>query len=48
MIEHIVFTPEADDDVIEAYDWYECRERGLGEQFVRSVEACIRTPEEED
>ncbi len=29
----VVFTPEADDDVTESYNWYETRERGLGEDF---------------
>lgn len=31
----------AEQDVIEAYDWYEEREPGLGEEFLRCVEACI-------
>jgi plasmid stabilization system protein ParE len=43
MIERVIFTPEADDDVAGAYDWYESREPGLGEDFLRSVEACIRS-----
>jgi plasmid stabilization system protein ParE len=41
MIEHVVFTPEADDDIAEAYGWYEAREPGLGEDFLRCVEACV-------
>lgn len=41
MIERVEFTPEADDDISEAYDWYEQREPGLGEEFLRSVEACL-------
>ena len=40
MIERVIFTPEADDDVAGSYDWYESREPGLGENFLRSVEAC--------
>jgi plasmid stabilization system protein ParE len=40
MIEHVVFTPEADDDIAEAYGWHEAREPGLGEDFLRCVEAC--------
>jgi plasmid stabilization system protein ParE len=42
MIERVIFTPEADDDVAGSYDWYERREPGLGEDFLRSVEACVR------
>ena len=42
MIERVIFTPEADDDVGVSYDWYESREPGLGEDFLRSVEACVR------
>lgn len=42
MIERVIFTPEADDDVAGSYDWYERQEPGLGEEFLRSVEACVR------
>jgi len=41
MIEPVIFTPEADDDVAASYDWYESQEPGLGEDFLRSVEACV-------
>ncbi len=43
MIERVIYTPEADGDVLEAYGWYESREPGLGEDFLRCVEACILT-----
>jgi plasmid stabilization system protein ParE len=42
MIEHVIFTADADDDVAASYDWYEMREPGLGEEFLRSIEACVR------
>ena len=42
MIERVIFTPDADDDVAGSYDWYESQEPGLGEDFLRSVEACVR------
>src|SRR5688500_19828126 len=42
MIERVIFTPEADDDVVGSYAWYESQEPGLGEDFLRSVEACVR------
>ena len=38
----IIFTPEADEDVTQAYAWYEEREPGLGEDFLRCVEGCTR------
>jgi len=41
MIEQIIFTPEAEEDVVQSYGWYEEREPGLGEDFLRSVEACL-------
>lgn len=41
MVEKILFTPEAADDVSAAYNWYEAREPGLGEDFLRCVEACL-------
>jgi hypothetical protein len=43
MSKQAVFTPEADQDVAEAYNWYEAREPGLGEDFLRCVEACVFT-----
>ena len=41
MIERVIYTPEASDDVAESYDWYEEREPGLGEEFLRCIEACL-------
>ena len=41
MVDRVIFTPEASDDVSAAYEWYEEREPGLGEDFLRSVEACL-------
>ena len=41
MIEQVIYTPEAALDVAEAYDWYESPEPGLGEDFLRCVEACV-------
>lgn len=43
MIEQVTFTPEADEDISEAYGWYEGREPGLGEDFLRCLEACVLT-----
>ena len=37
-----VLAPEAEQDVSEAYDWYENRRHGLGEEFLSCVDACIQ------
>ena len=42
MIERVIFTPEADNEVADAYNWYESREPGLGEEFLRCMEACLQ------
>jgi len=33
------FHPEADDDVVDAFDWYSAQRDGLGEEFVDAVDA---------
>ena len=43
MIEQVIYTPEAEDDVVDSYNWYESHEPGLGEYFLRCVEACVLT-----
>jgi plasmid stabilization system protein ParE len=37
----LVFRPQAELEIAEASDWYEAQERGLGVEFLRTVEACI-------
>jgi toxin ParE1/3/4 len=37
----VIFAPEADLDISEAYGWYEQRRPGLGEEFLTSVEAAL-------
>jgi plasmid stabilization system protein ParE len=41
MIERVIYLPEAEREVAEAYCWHESREPGLGEDFLRCVEACV-------
>lgn len=45
----LIIAPEAQQDVDDAYTWYEDRRFGLGEEFLGCVDACIqaicRTPE---
>lgn len=49
MAAKLVIAPEAERDIAEAYDWYEDRRAGLGEEFLGCVDACIdgiaRSPE---
>ncbi len=40
MTPRVIYTPDAAEDVAASYDWYESREPGLGEDFLRCVEAC--------
>ncbi len=45
----LILAPEAEQDIAEAYGWYENRRAGLGEDFLTCVDACIqalrRSPE---
>lgn len=37
------FAPEAEFDLDEAYAWYESQRVGLGEDFLRRVDACLQS-----
>jgi len=39
----LVVAPEAESDIVAAYDWYEGRRAGLGEEFLSSVDACLES-----
>jgi hypothetical protein len=41
MAADFILLPEAEQDVAESYAWYEEQQSGLGEQFLRCVDACI-------
>ncbi len=49
MAAELILAPEAEQDLAEAYEWYEARRAGLGEDFLSCVDSCIqaicRTPE---
>ena len=49
MSAELIIAPEAQQDVDEAYCWYEDRRPGLGEEFLGCLDACIqaicRTPD---
>ena len=37
----LVFRPEVRDDLSAAYDWYENKQSGLGDQFIDCVDALL-------
>jgi plasmid stabilization system protein ParE len=41
MAADLIIAPEAQQDLDEAYAWYEGRRAGLGEEFLGSVDACL-------
>jgi plasmid stabilization system protein ParE len=41
MAAKLVIAPEAEQDIADAYSWYETRRIGLGEEFLTSIDACI-------
>lgn len=41
-LRNLIILPEAELDVAQAYVWYEQHESGLGEEFLRCVDACIQ------
>ena len=42
MAAELIVAPEAEQDIAEAYAWYEARRVGLGEEFLSCVDACIQ------
>jgi plasmid stabilization system protein ParE len=49
MAAELILAPETEHDIAAAYHWYEGQQPGLGEDFLRRVDACIqgilRSPE---
>ncbi|MBN2091621.1 type II toxin-antitoxin system RelE/ParE family toxin [candidate division KSB1 bacterium] len=41
MVDKLIFVPEAEQDISEAYTWYENRRIGLGEDFLSCIDASI-------
>lgn len=42
MAAELIIAPEVEFDLAEAYAWYERQQVGLGERFLRCVDACIQ------
>ena len=43
VLRNLIILPEAEQDAAQAYVWYEDQELGLGEEFLRCVDACIQS-----
>ena len=41
MAAELILAPEVEQDIAEAYAWYEARRAGLGEEFLSCVDACL-------
>jgi plasmid stabilization system protein ParE len=41
MAADVIYAPEAEQDISDGYEWYEDQSPGLGEEFLRAVDACI-------
>ncbi|MGH2574722.1 MAG: type II toxin-antitoxin system RelE/ParE family toxin [Ignavibacteria bacterium] len=37
----LIVRPDAESDIEEAYEWYEERSKGLGEEFINEVDDCL-------
>jgi len=42
VVKNLIILSEAEQDVTEGYVWHETQELGLGEEFLRCVDACIQ------
>lgn len=42
MAAKLIFAPEVEFDIQEAFDWYEKRRTGLGEEFLSCLDACYQ------
>jgi plasmid stabilization system protein ParE len=42
MAAKLIVAPEAEQDVADAFGWYEGRRPGLGEDFLSCVDACVQ------
>ena len=38
----LLVLPEAEQDIAEAFDWYEARRPGLGHEFITAVDAALK------
>ena len=43
----LVVEPEAELDIVHAYDWYEAQRAGLGDRFLTAVRECFDRVQEE-
>ncbi len=43
MVRTLIILPDAEQDAAQAYAWYENQEPGLGEEFLRCIDACMQS-----
>jgi plasmid stabilization system protein ParE len=43
MAVELIVVPEVEEDIAQAYDWYESQRTGLDEEFLSRVDACVRS-----
>jgi len=43
MIKNVIILPETEQDVTDAYDWYQTHKVGLEEDFLQCVDICIQS-----
>lgn len=41
MAADLIFAPEAESDISQAYSWYDKQRVGLGEEFLTCLDACV-------
>lgn len=42
MAARLIIAPEVEHDLADAYEWYEERQPGLGDEFLGCVDACVQ------
>lgn len=43
----LLIRPEAEAEIVEAYNWYKLQTEGLSSEFLRAVDACLNSIERE-
>ena len=46
MAKNLIIRPEAEEDIAETYEWYESKEKGLGDDYITEVENLLNRIQE--